>query len=254
MLLEDNEIIRDKQQIAEIFNNYYINILETTTGRSNTQFPDISSLDSSQKIDNIVEHFKDHLSIQLIKQEIKPSISFDFPLTTEENTVSLIKSVNKNAATGLDKIPPKILNTCADIISKPLTSIINSTIINKKFVNECKIAAVIPLYKNPKEGSRLDKKCFRPISVLNAFSKIFEKHYETSMFEYTNKIFSKYISAYRKGSSCHHVLISLTEEWRKYLDKNEIVGAVLMDLSKAFDCLPHELLIAKLEAYGMGKK
>ena len=135
-----------------------------------------------------------------------------------------------------------------------MTTIINSTIINAKFASECKTAAVTPLYKNPKVGSRLDKKLFRPVSVLNVFSKIFEKHYQTSMLDFTNSILSKFISAYRKGSSCHHVLISLIEEWRKHLDNNEMVGAVIMDLSKAFDCLPHELLIAKLQAYGMGKK
>ena len=74
------------------------------------------------------------------------------------------------------------------------------------------------------------------------------------MTDFTNSVLSKLISAYRKGHSCHHVLLDLTEEWRKYLDNNEVVGAVVMDLSKAFDCLPHELLIAKLAAYGIKKR
>ena len=58
------------------------------------------------------------------------------------------------------------------------------------------------------------------------------------------------MSAYRKAYSSQHVLIRLIEEWKRNLDKNFIVGAVLMDLSKAFDCIPHDLLIAKLAAYG----
>ena len=53
----------------------------------------------------------------------------------------------------------------------------------------------------------------------------------------------------RVNCSCQHLLLRFTEKWRKYLDQNKIVGALLMDLSKAFDCLPHDLLIAKLEAY-----
>ena len=46
----------------------------------------------------------------------------------------------------------------------------------------------------------------------------------------------------------------MTETWRKYLDENKIVSAILMDLSKAFDCLPHDLLVAKFEAYGLDNK
>ena len=67
-------------------------------------------------------------------------------------------------------------------------------------------------------------------------------------------VFSPQISAYRKSYNSHHVLIRLIEEWRKYFDKGFVVGAVLTGLSKAFDCIPQDLLIAKLEAYGLGEK
>ena len=50
-----------------------------------------------------------------------------------------------------------------------------------------------------------------------------------------------------------HVLIRLLEEWREQIDHNKIVGTVLPDLSKAFECIPHDLLIVKLNAYGFGK-
>ena len=64
------------------------------------------------------------------------------------------------------------------------------------------------------------------------------------------KYLSPFISAYRQNYSTQHVLIRLLEEWREGLDNNFVVGAVFMDLSKAFDCIPHELLIAKPKAYG----
>ena len=67
-------------------------------------------------------------------------------------------------------------------------------------------------------------------------------------------VFSPQISAYRKSYKWQHVLIRLTEEWREYLDKDFVVGAVMTDLSKDFDCIWHDLLIAKLEADGLGEK
>ena len=59
------------------------------------------------------------------------------------------------------------------------------------------------------------------------------------------------MSYYMSQYSTQHVLIRLIEEWRKNLDDDYIVGAVLMNLSKTFDCIPHDLLIAKLDSYGL---
>ena len=59
------------------------------------------------------------------------------------------------------------------------------------------------------------------------------------------------MSAHRSGYNTNHVLIRLIEHWRHALDKNLFTGAVLMDLSKASDCIPHDLLIAKVHAYGL---
>ena len=61
---------------------------------------------------------------------------------------------------------------------------------------------------------------------------------------------SDFISAYRKGYSTNHVLLKLIENWKAALDSNLFTGAVLMDLSKGFNCIPRDLLIANLHAYG----
>jgi hypothetical protein len=69
-----------------------------------------------------------------------------------------------------------------------------------------------------------------------------------------NIFLSNKLCGYRKGFSAQHALITMIEKWRKSIDKGGFAGSILMDLSKAFDCMNHELLIAKMNAYGFSKK
>ena len=73
------------------------------------------------------------------------------------------------------------------------------------------------------------------------------------MSNYFNNIFDNFLCAFRKGHGCQTTLLRLLEDWKDVLDKNEYVAAILMDLSKAFDCLPHNILLSKLTAYGLSE-
>ena len=95
---------------------------------------------------------------------------------------------------------------------------------------------------------------YRPVSVLNTFSKFYEKVIKNQLRRFMKEYFSPLISAYRTNYSSQHVIIRLLEEWRKKLDYNLVIGAVLTDLSKAFDCIPHDFLITKLAAYGLSEE
>ena len=96
-------------------------------------------------------------------------------------------------------------------------------------------------------------KNYRPISVLPSVSKVFERIILSQLIPYIENYLSTYLCGYRKGFSTQYALISLIEKWKAILGKKGYAGAVLMDLSKAFDTINHELLIAKLYAYGIGK-
>ena len=82
---------------------------------------------------------------------------------------------------------------------------------------------------------------------------MYEKVLRNMLVEKMNDHFLPLVAAYRENYNTQHVLTQLLEEWRLYLDNNYFVGAVMTGLSKAFDCIPHVLLIAKLEAYGFDK-
>ena len=65
--------------------------------------------------------------------------------------------------------------------------------------------------------------------------------------------FHTYLSAFRPNYGCQSTLLRIIEDWKQALDDNKYVAAILMDLSKAFDCLPHELLLLKLKYYGLSE-
>ena len=75
--------------------------------------------------------------------------------------------------------------------------------------------------------------------------------FKNELLKSMNVQLSSFISAYRMNYNTQHILLRLLEEWREHLDNNKAVGGILMDLSKAFDCVPHDLLLAKLAAYGI---
>ena len=100
-----------------------------------------------------------------------------------------------------------------------------------------------------KKDSRTDKKNYRPISILPNVSKIYERCLNKQLEGYFLALLSKCQCGFRKGYSVINALLPMIEKWRESLDEGSAFRALLTDLSKAFDCLPNELLIAKLHAY-----
>ena len=174
--------------------------------------------------------------------------TFTFHEIDNQVVAQLLKSLDGRKSTGEDQIPPKLVSLAANELTNTLTTAINSSIRNSRFPNDAKKAAVCPLDKG--EPNRTVERNFRPVSVLNTFSKIYEKVLKHQLIGHLDNTLSIFIAAYRRTYGTQHVLIRLIEDWRANLDNDYLVGAILMDLSKAFDCIPHDLLIAKLHAYG----
>jgi hypothetical protein len=159
-----------------------------------------------------------------------------------------MNNINIKKATGADGIPAKIIKCSKSVIAPQITSIVNMSIDQSVFSDKIKKAQVTPLYK---KNDQLLKTNYRPVSVLSIFSKIFGKILEQQLSDFFENIFNPYLCAFGRGHACQTTLLRLLEDWRNALDKNQYAAAVLMDLSKAFDCLPHDILLDKLSAYGM---
>ena len=122
---------------------------------------------------------------------------------------------------------------------------------NKTFPTKLKLTDIKPIFKKLES---IYAKNFRPVSILPVVSKIFEKIMQRQMGSFVEGHLSKYLCGYRKGFNTQYALALMIEKWKLALDNSKYAGAVFMDLSKAFDTLNHELLIAKLEAYGFEKQ
>ena len=129
-----------------------------------------------------------------------------------------------------------------------LAKCFNNCILTNAFPNELTWADVIPVHK---KDSSTDKSNYRPISLLPAFSKVFERLIYNQLIVFFETKLSKFLCGFRKRYSTQHALFNLLKNWQNSTDHHKKVGTLLMDLSKAYDTLPHDLLIAKLAAYGL---
>ena len=120
--------------------------------------------------------------------------------------------------------------------------------INSTFPEQLILADVKPVFK---KNLRTDKENYIPVSILSSISKIFERRFYKQLYDYFDLIFSQNQCGFRKGFHVVSCLPTMIEKYRGSLDQGGVYGTLLTDVSKDFDCLPHELIIAKLYAYGV---
>ena len=152
----------------------------------------------------------------------------------------IINLDNKKNGT-FKNIHTRRLKDVSDICSPILANIWNEEILlNKNIPENLKSADVSPIFKK-KDKTFVEN--YRPVSVLPTVSKIFERIMQKQITDYIGKFLSPFLCGYRKGFSTQYALLSLIERWRLCLDKQGFAGALLMDLSKAFDTINHELYL-----------
>ena len=172
---------------------------------------------------------------------------FMSPIVNKE-VESAIKNLKDNGS-GVYKVSTVVLKDVKSTISNTLSTIFNLCIEHGHFPNELKIGCISPVFK---KGDKTNISSYRPICSLSPFSKIFERIIYDRMIHFIDRydIFSKSQFGFRKNVSTETALINFIDFVHKGLTAKHNVGAVFMDLSKAFDVMNHDILESKLKHYG----
>ena len=225
----NNKELHDPEAISNAMNEHFVNI-------------------GSRLASNLPAH-------QNANQFFDKKIDSSFFLHPSDS-VEIFNEINKlkdNKSPGIDDIPVKLIKVGAATLAPVLSHIFNLSINNGKYPDKLKEAKVIPIYK---KGDRKDPENYRPISLLPCFNKIFEKLIDKRLRDFleVNNILYEHQFGFRKGHSTTLALIEATNNLHKHLDNNEYVLGLFLDLKKAFDTVDHNILLEKLENYGIRGK
>ncbi len=219
--------IKDQSKIANEFNHFFTNVAnDITKNLPRTPKSPLSYLSNPN-----LESF------------------FISPCTSDEVS-TVIQSLKNGKSCGPNSIPIKLMKILDSHVSVHLATLINESFETGIFPDKLKIAKVIPVFK---KGLTTKKSNYRPISLLSIFSKIFEKIMYKRLYGFleVHELLFNMQFGFRTGHSTDHALVSLTENIKSSLDNNRFGCGIFVDLQKAFDTVNHDILLHKLEHYGI---
>ena len=220
-------LISNPFEISNTFNEYFINVEPKLADRIQNNNVNFATFLGGRSVNSI---FLDAV--------------------TEKELEIEVSNLNSNKSCGHDEIPPKFVKEISKQIAKPLTHIYNQSLLTGVVPNELKIALVTPVFK---ANSKEEFSNYRAISVLPCFSKILEKNMDKRVVKYLDKHNMLFQSQYgfRKKHSTNLATIELVTKMLQAIDNSEYTIGVFLDLTKAFDTVNHEILLKKLEHYGI---
>ena len=174
----------------------------------------------------------------------------EFPddfLCSVEEVEHLLASVDPSKASGADLLSAKMLKATATSIAPAITSLFNLSLTQGQLPAEWKLACIMPI---PKSQDKSDPANYRPISLLSILSKLLEKHVQSYILETCSPL-SPNQWGFSRGKSTTGALLAATHAWHLALDGGNDICCVFLDLSKAFDKVPHITLLDTLADIGI---
>ena len=216
------------QAISEHFNEFFCSIGANLADKFNQSAP--SSLS------------------QYLEQRVSPSIYLDVPNLSE--IINAIQALSLNKSIGHDNIPPYYLRITSSILAPYLHIFIDFCFTKGVFPETCTIAKIVPIFK---KGERENPFNYRPISILTCFSKILEQIIHKRLISFFDKhgIIQHTQYGFQLNVSTNHALVDVVTQSFENINNNMYTGLIFLDLTKAFDTVNHEMLLHKLDHYGI---
>ena len=183
---------------------------------------------------------------------LPPRVGNSFNLTpvTDKEVQDEIEKLNPKKAVGPFSIPIPILKSIKHLVAEPLKHIFNISFSSGIVPESFKVANITPVFK---KGSQINVNNYRPISLLSVFNRILEKLMCKRLLEFINKndiLYNKQFG-FRKKHSTTLAILSITDSIKSAIENNNYSCGIFLDLSKAFDTVNHQLLLSKLDHYGI---
>ena len=170
----------------ELFNEHYINIVDKSSGKKLLSLENSSGASQDEMtVKEIISVYSNHPSIWKIKNLCVPENTFDLPYACTSDINKIIKSLNVNKAKGPDGISAKFVKMSANVIDCHLANIISNDISSNNYSKHAKTATARPIFK---KDDRANIKNYRPESLLNIFSKIYERFLHENLTSHVKNI------------------------------------------------------------------
>ena len=174
------------------------------------------------------------------------------PLESEQ-VITAMRKFKTSQGHGLDEISSFFLKAGMPILAEPLAELFNLSLSTGVFPDLWKIARIAPIHK---ADATLERSNYRPISVLPVLSRLFEKLVYDQLYNYliSNEMLFSRQSSFRKLHSVLTCLLKCTNDWYLNIDSGRYTSVTFINLKKAFDTVNHDILLQKLELYGVRNK